>query len=70
DDEGNQKKAVDNMMSYSVNNYYGLIDSDGVPVTPPLYSYIESVVPGVYQCQIPETGECIMVNANGEKIND
>ena len=57
------------MMSYSANNYYGLINRAGVPVTPPLYSSIESVAPGVYQCQIPETGECIMVNAKGDKIN-
>lgn len=70
DEEGNQKKAVDKMMSYSANNYYGLINSDGVPVTPPLYSHIESVAPGVYQCQIPGTMECIMVNAKGEKINE
>lgn len=70
DEEGNQKKAVDNMMSYSANNFYGLINRAGVPVTPPLYSSIESVAPGVYQCQIPETDECIMVNAKGDKINE
>ncbi len=70
DDEGNQKKAVDNMLKYSANNYYGLMTRNGVPVTAPLYSDIESVAPGVYQCHIPETYECIMVNSKGEKIND
>lgn len=43
---------------------------DGIPVTAPLYSDIEAVTPGVYQCHIPEAYECIMVNAKGEKIND
>ncbi len=70
DDEGNQKKAVDNMLKYSANNYYGLMTRNGVPVTAPLYSDIESVAPGVYQCHIPEAYECIMVNGKGEKINN
>lgn len=70
DDDGNQKKAVDNMLKYSANNYYGLMTRNGVPVTAPLYSDIESVAPGVYQCHIPETYECVMVNGKGEKIND
>lgn len=71
DDEGNQKKAVDeNVRKYSANNYYGLMTKTGVPVTAPLYSDIEVVTPGVYQCHIPETSECIMVNANGIKVNN
>lgn len=69
DEEGNQKKAVDNMMKYSAGNYYGLMTRQGIPVTPPLYSWIESVTPGVYQCQIPDTFEYILINAKGEKIN-
>ena len=71
DKEGNQNQAVDNnMLKYSANSFYGLMTKDGIPVTPPLYSDIEAVTPGVYQCHIPETYECIMVNAKGEKIND
>ncbi len=71
DAEGNQKKAVDDMMKYSANNYYGLITRDGVPVTPPLYSDIECVKPGVYQCSVSDYfSDCVMVNGRGEKIND
>ncbi len=70
DNEGNQKQAVDEMLKYSVNNYYGLMTKQGTPETPPLYSDIEVVTPGVYQCQIPDTFECIMINRKGEKIND
>ena len=71
DKDGNQKQAIDNgMLKYSANNFYGLMSKDGTPVTPPLYENIEAVSPGVYQCHIPETYECIMVNAKGEKIND
>lgn len=70
DDEGNQKQAVDDMLKYSANNYYGLMTKAGVPVTAPLYSDIEVVTPGVYQCHIPETSECIMINAKGIKINN
>ncbi len=70
DKEGNQKQAVDDMLKYSANNFFGLMTKNGVPITAPLYSNIETVSPGVYQCHIPETYECIMVNAKGEKIND
>lgn len=71
-DEGiDQKQPVDdNMLKYSAGNYYGLMTKNGVPVTAPLYINIEVVTPGVYKCQIPETSECIMINAKGIKIND
>ena len=69
DDEGNQKRAVDDIMKYSAGNYYGLMTRNGRPITSPLYSWIESVAPGVYQCQIPDTFEYIMINDKGEKIN-
>lgn len=71
DEEGNQKQAVDEtMLKYSANNFYGLMTKTGIPVTAPLYSDIEVVTPGVYQCHIPETDECIMVDRTGKKIND
>jgi len=71
DDEGNQKKSVDNMLKYTANNYAGLMTRNGVPVTPPLYFDIECVSPGVYQCRVSGyNSDCIMVNSKGEKIND
>lgn len=71
DDDGNQKKAIDSMLKYSANNYVGLMGRDGIPVTPPLYYDIECVAPGVYQCRLTGySSDCIMVNSNGEKIND
>lgn len=70
DDEGNQKKAVDDMLKYSANYYCGLMTRNGIPVTPPLYSDVECVTPGVYKCNIPESTDCIMINQKGEKIND
>ena len=70
DAEGNQKQGIDGtMLKYSVGNFYGLMTKDGVPVTAPLYSKIEPVKPGVYQCEIPDTGDSVMINARGEKIN-
>lgn len=57
------------MLKYSASNFYGLMTKDGVPVTAPVYSNIEAVAPGVYQCHIPETYECIMVDSKGNKIN-
>lgn len=56
-------------MKYSAGNYYGLMTRNGRPIMPPLYSWIESVAPGVYQCQIPDTFEYILINVKGEKIN-
>lgn len=70
DNEGNQKQSVDNMLKYSVGNFYGLMTKNGIPVTPPLYSDIEVVTPGIYQCYIPDAYECILVNNKGEKINN
>lgn len=71
DVDGNQKRAVDNKVKYSANNYYGLMTRNGVPVTPPLYSDIECLAPGVYQCRVSDGfTDCIMINGNGEKIND
>lgn len=70
DAEGNQKQGVDGtMLKYSVGNFYGLMTKDGVVVTTPQYSKIEAVKPGVYQCEIPDTGDSVMINARGEKIN-
>lgn len=71
DDEGNQKRAVDSLLKYSAGNYYGVMTRGGVPVTPPLYSEIECVNPGIYQCRVsPFTTDCIMVDDKGMKINE
>ncbi|MDE5814134.1 MAG: WG repeat-containing protein [Muribaculaceae bacterium] len=70
DKDGNRKEIAADMHKYSVDNYYGLMTKTGIPVTPPLYSEIEAVAPNVYQCQIPNTYKCIMINGKGEKIND
>ena len=70
DNEGNQKQAVDDMLKYTVGNFYGLMTKNGIPATPPLYSDIEVVTPGIYQCYIPDAYECILINNNGEKINN
>lgn len=71
DDDGNQKKAVDNMVKYSANSFYGLMTRTGIPVTPPLYSDIECLAPGVYQCRVSDYfRDCVMINGKGEKIND
>lgn len=70
DDDGDQKCAVDNMLKYSANHYWGLMSRDGKPVTPPIYRSIDCVTPGVYQCKVsPYTSDCVLVNAKGEKIN-
>lgn len=70
DDNGDQMKAIDSMKAYSSRNFFGLMTSDGIPVTPPIYYSIECVAPGVYQCHISESlTECIMLNGKGEKIN-
>lgn len=70
DEDGIRKKAVDNMMRYSTGDFYGLMTLEGKPITPPLYSWIEAVAPGIYQCRIPETYESILINSKGEKVNN
>lgn len=69
DEEGNRKQMAAKMHKYEVDNYYGLMSKDGVPVTPPLYSSIVAIAPDVYQCRIPNTSKCIMINGQGENIN-
>ena len=71
DKDGNQKQAIDEtMLKYSANNFYGLMSKKGIPITPPIYAEIETITPGVYQCKIPESYECIAINSEGKKIND
>lgn len=69
DKNGDQKQAVDKMLKYLADGNYGLMSADGKPVTAPLYSVIECVSPGVYQCEIPNTDQYILINSKGEKIN-
>lgn len=70
DEEGTQKRAIDKLMKYSSNNYYGLMTRGGIPVTPPLYYDIYCVGAGVYQCRLSGyMTDCIMIDGKGEKIN-
>lgn len=70
DEEGNQKYEVDSMLFYTANHYCGLMNSSGVPVTPPLYYNINCVRPGLYKCQLTEySNDCVLLNSKGEKIN-
>lgn len=70
DKEGNQKQGVADMLKYSSGYYYGLMTKTGIPVTKPIYTDIQCVIPGVYQCEIPGTGEYIMIDGKGKRIED
>lgn len=60
----------DDMWKYGAGGGYGLMTKAGIPVTPPLYSEIESVAPGIYKCGILRAGECILIDRTGKKINE
>lgn len=68
DAEGNQVQALADMMMYSAGPYYGLMTKGGIAITKPTYSSIECIRPGVYQCELPGTGESVVLNSKGEKI--
>lgn len=70
DEEGNQKLAIDKMLEYDSDGKHGLMSAEGVPVTAPLYASINCVLPGVYECEIPDAYESILINSKGEKINN
>lgn len=69
DKEGNLIKKPANLWYYSCNGHYGLIDKNGKPVTPPLYSNIEAFTADLFECQIDSGSERILLNAKGQKVN-
>lgn len=70
DKDGNQKQGVADMLKYRSGLYYGLMSRSGIPITKPLYSDINCVVPGVYQCELPETDECVIIDSKGNRVTD
>lgn len=69
DKEGNLIKKPANLRYYSCSGHYGLIDMNGKPVTPPLYSSIEAFSADLFECQIDNGGERIILNSKGQKVN-
>lgn len=69
DKDGDRIKKPTNLWYYSCNGHYGLIDKNGRPVTPPIYSSIEAFSADLYECQIDIGGERLILNSKGQKIN-
>lgn len=69
-DEGENIVRFTGMYAYDVDGYKGLMDTQGHPVTLPLYSEIEALTPVLFDCRIAGTGANILVDAKGKKVND
>ncbi len=71
-DDGNRVSKPAQLFKYhvysTVGYHYGLMDRNGHPVTPQLYDDIEAVSATLYQCQIANASECILLNESGAKI--
>ena len=70
DKEGNRIQKPANLFAYSCNGHYGLIDRKGRPVTPPIYSSITAYSADLFECQIDNGGEYLIINEKGEKTTD
>lgn len=68
DKEGQRIRKPAKLATYCNNNHYGLIDSDGKPVTPPVYSVIYAYSANLFECRIDNFGEYLMLNESGEKV--
>lgn len=68
DKDGNRIKRAANLWNYSCNGHYGLIDKDGRPVTPPIYSCIEAFSADLFECQIDRGSERLLINSKGEIV--
>ncbi|MDE6339093.1 MAG: WG repeat-containing protein, partial [Muribaculaceae bacterium] len=69
DDADHWIRKPANLGAYSCDDHYGLIDMNGRPITPPLYYSIEAISADLFECQIDECGECLIINAKGQKVN-
>ncbi len=70
DKDGNRIQKPANLLTYSSNGYYGLIDKNGHPVTPPIYSSISAYKADLFECQIAHGGEFLILNEKGKKVNN
>ncbi|MDE6338952.1 MAG: WG repeat-containing protein [Muribaculaceae bacterium] len=69
DKDGNRIQRPAHLFAYSSNGHYGLIDKKGNPVTPPVYSSISAYTADLFECQIDNMGEYVILNEKGEKVN-
>lgn len=69
DSEGERVKKPANLWYYTSNNHFGLIDKNGHPVTPPVYQRIEAFSADLFECQIDDGGERILLNSKGQPVN-
>lgn len=67
--DGERIKKPANLWYYSCNGHYGLIDKNGKPVTPPIYTSIDAFSADLFECQIDYNGENVMINSKGQKVN-
>lgn len=67
--DGERIRKPANLSLYSSEGHYGLIDRDGRPITPPVYSSISAYSYDLYECQIDDGGELLIVDEKGQKVN-
>ncbi len=69
DKDGERLQKPADLLIYCSNGHYGLIDKKGKPVTPPIYSSITAYTSDLFECQIDNYGEYLLLNVTGEKVN-
>ncbi|MCM1078094.1 MAG: WG repeat-containing protein [Bacteroidales bacterium] len=67
--DGNRVLKAANLLLYSSDSHHGLIDRNGKPVTPPVYTSICAYSADLYACQAGMGGK-ILLDGKGKKVND
>lgn len=70
DDNGERRMAPATLHRYYADGRYGLISRQGKPLTPPLYTAICAVGRDVYECQLTDENVNILLDSEGNKINN
>lgn len=70
DNEGCRIRRDANRVAYVCGDNYGLLDANGKPITPPLYSWIEAIGPSLYECRLAGTAESVILNDKGVNVNE
>ncbi len=68
DESGNRILKAAKLGYYTCNYHHGLMDQNGNPLTPPIYTAISAISPTLYSCQIGN-GEYLMLNEKGVPVN-
>ena len=54
---------------YRVGNYSGLIDGDGVIITPPIYTDITGITPNLFKAQLQDWNSMVLIDQKGNVVS-